>query len=162
MKNNLLFKEIKYFIKMKTISFYFPEIEKEIHYLIGTNAYDNFQVLDEALEHDLWFHSKENSSSHVICLMPNDLDLKEKEKEKQLLIKKGAELCVSNTNKLTLLYKVPIIYTEVKNIKKTKIMGLVEVTNYQTIYITNLENESNTCKKNARKIIKKIKEKIII
>ena len=41
-------------------------------------------------------------------------------------------------------------------------MGLVEVTNYQTIYITNLENESNTCKKNARKIIKKIKEKIII
>jgi predicted ribosome quality control (RQC) complex YloA/Tae2 family protein len=134
---------------MKTISVYFQEIDKEIHYLIGTNAYDNFLVIDEALEDDIWFHSEEKSSSHVVCLLPNDLTLDEK--EKQLLIQKGAELCVSNTNKLTLLYRVPVIYTEVKNIRKTKTIGLVKVMKFQTIYITNLKNESNTCKKNAKK-----------
>ena len=143
---------------MKTISFYFEEINKEIHYLIGTNKYDNFHVIDEALEDDLWFHSEEKSSSYVVCLLPNDLKIEEK--EKQLLIQKGAELCVSNTNKLTLLYRVPVIYTEVKNIRKTKTVGLVKVLNYQTIYITNLENESNTCKKNKRKMEKN--KKILI
>lgn len=137
---------------MKTISIYFQEINKEIHYLIGTNAYDNFHVIDEALDDDIWFHSKEDSSSHVICLLPNDLELNEK--EKQLLIQKGAELCVSNTNKLTLLYRVPVIYTEVKNIKKTKTIGLVKAINYKTIYITNLQNESNNSKKMQKKIKK--------
>ena len=65
---------------MKTKSIYFPEIKKEIHYLIGTNAYDNFLVIDEALEDDIWFHSKDASSCHVVCLLPNDLNLNKNEK----------------------------------------------------------------------------------
>jgi predicted ribosome quality control (RQC) complex YloA/Tae2 family protein len=136
---------------MKTISVYFPEIKKEINYLIGTNAYDNFQVIDEALEYDIWFHSKEDSSSHVICLLPNDLELNEV--EKQLLIKKGAELCVFHTKKLTLLYKVPVIYTEINNIKKTKTPGLVKVIKYKTIIINNFQKELNN---NNKKIYGKI------
>jgi predicted ribosome quality control (RQC) complex YloA/Tae2 family protein len=141
---------------MKTISIYFPEIKKEINYLIGTNAYDNFHVIDESLDDDLWFHSKEHSSSHVVCLLPNDLELNVR--EKQLLIKKGAELCVFNTKKLTLLYKIPVIYTEIKNIKKTKIAGLVKAINYQTIFIDNFQNESNTNKKKFIKM-EKIKKR---
>lgn len=127
---------------MKTVNIYFPEFKKEISYLIGQNARDNFAVIDEGNEDDIWFHAKDDSSCHVICILPNDLTLNCN--EKKLLILKGAELCKLHTHKLISLYKIPIIYTEIKNITKTKTPGLVNVKNFNTIVLTNNHNSIHT------------------
>ena len=118
---------------MKTETIYFIELDKEVSYLIGQNAKDNDAVIKEGDTDDLWFHAKDESSSHVVCILPNDLLLDEK--EKKMLITKGAELCKASTNKLATLHKVPIIYTEIKNITKTKTHGLVNTKNTKTIVI---------------------------
>jgi predicted ribosome quality control (RQC) complex YloA/Tae2 family protein len=118
---------------MKTESVYFIELDKEISYLIGQNAKDNDTVINEGDANDIWFHAKSVSSSHVVCILPDDLVLDEK--EKKMLIRKGAELCKAATNKLAALHKVPIIYTEIKNITKTKTHGLVNTKNTKTIVI---------------------------
>ena len=116
---------------MKTETIYFPEIDQRIYYLIGENARDNFAVIDESTEEDIWFHAKEESSCHVVCILPNDVELNEK--QKLPLIQKGAELCKQYTNKLNKMQKVFIIYTEIKNITKTKTIGLVHTKHTKTI-----------------------------
>jgi predicted ribosome quality control (RQC) complex YloA/Tae2 family protein len=118
---------------MKTETIFIPELNYNISYLIGQNARDNFAVIDEGYEDDLWFHAKSISSCHVVCLLPNDLELTDP--EKKTIIKKGAELCKENTNKLSKLHNVPIVYTELKNITKTKTPGLVTMKAYKTIII---------------------------
>ena len=122
---------------MKTVNIYFPEINKAISYLIGQNARDNFAVIDEGVDEDIWFHAKDDSSCHVICILPNELILNNK--DKNILVQKGAEICKMFTRKLISLHKVPIIYTEIKNITKTKTPGLVNATNTNTIVITSPE-----------------------
>ena len=119
---------------MRTINIHFPEINKEISYLIGKNKRDNFAVIDEGVEDDLWFHSEDGSSCHVVCILPNELILTEQ--QKRLLVQKGAEICKKFTRKLTCLHKVPILYTEIKNVTKTKTLGLVNAINTNTIIVT--------------------------
>ena len=58
---------------MKTVNIYFPEFKKEISYLIGQNARDNFAVIDEGVDEDIWFHAKDDSSCHIICILPNEI-----------------------------------------------------------------------------------------
>jgi len=129
---------------MKTINIHFPEINKEISYLVGQNKRDNFAVIDEGVEDDIWFHAKDDSSCHVICILPNELILTEQ--QKRLLIRKGAEICKLFTRKLTSLHKVPILYTEIKNVTKTKTLVLVNTINTHTIVVTQVVNDS-TCVK---------------
>ena len=63
---------------MKTQVVYFDNIKKEITYLIGENAADNFIVIDASdFKTDIWFHSKEGSSCHVIAKIPGQLNKKE-------------------------------------------------------------------------------------
>lgn len=119
---------------MKTINIHFPELNKMISYLIGQNKRDNFDVIDEGVEDDIWFHAKNDSSCHVICILPNEIILTEQ--QKRLLVEKGAEICKMFTRKLISLHKVPILYTEIKNITKTKTLGLVNAINTNTIVIT--------------------------
>ena len=118
---------------MKTESVFIPELNRNINYLIGQNAKDNFAVIDEGFEDDLWFHAKLFSSCHVVCLLPNEIELTEKEKKG--VIRKGAELCKEHTNKLKLIEKVAINYTEIKNVTKTKTPGLVNIVKMNTIIV---------------------------
>ena len=105
----------------------------DVIYLIGQNAKENFDVIDKGFEDDLWFHSKDKSSCHVVALLPFNIILEKFEKD--MIIKQGALLCKTNTNKLNNLKNVPIIYTEIKNIKKTKQKGAVLTLNTKTIII---------------------------
>jgi predicted ribosome quality control (RQC) complex YloA/Tae2 family protein len=105
----------------------------EITYYIGQNSKDNFAVIDKGFEDDLWFHSKSESSCHVVALLPTDLTLEKKELD--MIIKKGATLCKMHTNKISNLNNVPIIYTEIKNITKTKQNGTVLTKNTKTIVV---------------------------
>lgn len=116
---------------MKTQVIYFDNIKKEITYLIGENAADNFRVIDASDNPttDIWFHSKEGSSCHVVAKIPGELS----KKELMTICKKGGLLCKLNTSKLKKQSNVEIIYTKKCNITKTNIDGLVNTINTKTI-----------------------------
>ena len=108
---------------MKTEIVYFENIKEEITFYIGKNGKDNFDVIDMGEPNDLWFHSNEGSSCHVVAKIPEDIDLN---KKKMLtIIKKGALLCKENTNKLKSQSNHVFMYTCVKNVVKTNVPGSV-------------------------------------
>ena len=114
---------------MKTETIFIQALKREILFHIGKNQNENFKVIDMGSEDDLWFHAKDESSCHVVCEIPDDID----KKELQSIIKTGALLCKNNTHKLTSLSNVAIIYTQIKHITKTKTPGCVLTQNTKTI-----------------------------
>ena len=113
---------------MKTQVIYFDNIKKEISYLIGENAADNFLVIDASdLKTDIWFHSNEGSSCHVVAKIPGQQQLNKT--ELMTICKKGGLLCKLNTPKLKKQSNVEIIYTKISNITKTNTDGLVHTNN---------------------------------
>ena len=118
---------------MKTQVVYFDNIKKEITYLIGENAADNFLVIDASDNPttDIWFHSKEGSSCHVVAKITGHKQLNKK--ELMTICKKGGLLCKLNTPKLKKQSNVEIIYTKICNIKKTNIDGLVHTMETKTL-----------------------------
>ena len=119
---------------MKTQVVYFDNIKKEITYLIGENAADNFAVIDAAdPANDIWFHAQDGSSCHVVAKIPTQHLNK---KELLTICKKGGFLCKLNTAKLKKQSNVEIIYTKIGNITKTNIDGLVHTTETKTKTLT--------------------------
>jgi predicted ribosome quality control (RQC) complex YloA/Tae2 family protein len=106
---------------MKTEMIYFDNIKEEITFYIGKSDKDNFDVIDMGEPNDIWFHSNEGSSCHVVAKIPEDIN----KKKMITIIKKGALLCKENTNKLKSLSKHVFMYTHVKNVVKTNIPGTV-------------------------------------
>jgi len=114
---------------MKTEVIYLDNIQKEITYLIGENAVDNFGVIYVSVDKDIWFHSKEGSSCHVVAKIP---DHPLNKKELLTICKKGGLL---NTPKFKKQSNVEIIYTNVSNITKTNIDGLVHTNDVKTLLL---------------------------
>jgi len=102
-------------------------------YYIGTNALDNFAVIDKGDPDDLWFHAKDVSSCHVVAKIPYTEVIDKR--QLKTIIKRGALICKQNTSKLNTLEKTEFIYTKVKNVTKTDKPGLVTVTNQKTIIL---------------------------
>lgn len=118
---------------MKTEIIYFQNLDQEITFYIGKNKNENFGVIDKGNPDDLWFHAKDESSCHVVAVIPEDEDFTSK--ELQSIIKRGAMLCKENTSKISGLSNVEFIYTKVKNVTKTNIAGCVTTTNTKKIII---------------------------
>lgn len=116
---------------MKTETLTIFEIDCDITFYIGQNRHDNFNVIDKGSSSDLWFHAKTDSSCHVVALIPEDIE----RNELKYIIREGALLCKMNTNKLKDLHNVEIIYSQIKNVKKTRTPGLVNVLNEKKIVI---------------------------
>ena len=114
---------------MKTEIVFIQGLKKEVTFYIGKNQSENFEVIDKGSPDDLWFHAKDVSSCHVVCELPDNLN----KKEISYIIKTGALLCKSNTNKLKGLSNVEIIYTKIENITKTKVLGCVITENTKKI-----------------------------
>ena len=114
---------------MKEENIFIDALKREITFYIGKNQSENFHVIDKGKPTDLWFHAKEVSSCHVVCVMPDNLS----KKDMQYVAKVGALLCKTNTNKLKSVKKVEIIYTFIKNVTKTDIPGCVITTNTKTM-----------------------------
>ena len=114
---------------MKTENIFIEAIKREITFYIGKNKNENFEVIDNASVDDLWFHAKDESSCHVVCEMPDDIN----KKELKYIIKVGALLCKNNTNKLKNISNIEIIYTQIKNVTKTSIPGCVTTQNTKII-----------------------------
>jgi predicted ribosome quality control (RQC) complex YloA/Tae2 family protein len=115
---------------MKKETVYFQEINKYIDFTIGKNDKDNFDIIDKANSDDIWFHLNNYPSCHVIASI-NDIM---KKKDLRYIIKKGALLCKENSK-----YKsekdLSIIYTTIKNVKKTEKVGSVITTNTKIILV---------------------------
>lgn len=109
---------------MKIESMFISRFNQSVTYHIGQNAKDNFAVIDSAESPlDIWFHAAEESSCHVVCLVPEAID----KKMRHLIIKQGALLCKIHTPKLRAIKHAEIIYTEIANVKKTPVDGQVSL-----------------------------------
>ncbi|MGL5977633.1 MAG: NFACT RNA binding domain-containing protein, partial [Erysipelotrichaceae bacterium] len=88
------------------------------------NDYITFQL---ARKHHTWFHAKDIHGSHVLVL---------DEAPSEHVIRTAA-LLASYYSKARQSSSVPVNYTSVKNLKKPKqrVLGLVYLQNYKTIYI---------------------------
>lgn len=104
---------------MKTQSILIPSINKTIEYTIGQNAQDNHDIIDNALENDMWFHINNKPSCHIIASIPDDI----KRKEMKYIIKQGAVLCKQYS--YPAVKNLEIVYTKIKNITKTEKIGQV-------------------------------------
>jgi len=105
----------------------------EITFYIGKNSADNFAVLDAADENDMWFHLQDVPSCHVVASL-KDHDMANK-KELHKIIVAGACLCKKNTAKYASTSYVEVIYTKVKNVVKTEVIGSVLTTNTKSMRV---------------------------
>jgi predicted ribosome quality control (RQC) complex YloA/Tae2 family protein len=109
---------------MKSETVQFQNFNQLIEYHIGTNAQDNFDVIDSAQPEDLWFHVKGQPSCHVVAMISAYPPKTFSKKELHSIVKRGALLCKQNSR-----YKsdpsVEIDYTTIDNVQKTKIAGTV-------------------------------------
>ena len=116
-------------ITMKTQIIYVAPLKRDITFYIGQNKVDNFDIIDAAKSSDLWFHAKEESSCHVVCELPDDIE----KKQLRYIVKIGALMCKQNTPKLKSIKEVDMIYTAIKNVTKNNLDGCVITENTKTI-----------------------------
>lgn len=111
---------------------FIPSLNQEISYSIGKNAKDNFDIIDNSHDNDIWFHLDNTSSSHVIAHISNF----EKLDKKQLrqVVTQGAILCKTNSKRKS-EKNVEVNYTFIKNITKTDTPGTVISSNVKSIKI---------------------------
>ncbi len=91
---------------------------------IGENAKDNWNLIDSSCPNDIWFHTSDYPSSHVVVSAPIP---------KQVIIRCCC-ICKAHS-KAKSIKNVEIIYTSIKNISKTNIVGQVTTKNVKSIKI---------------------------
>ncbi len=97
-------------------------------FLIGENKHENFAIIDDSSESDIWFHLENEPSCHVVFKNINNYKLHDIPRQ---VIKRGVYLCKIHSKAKT--KKTAIMYTPIKNVEKTAIVGQVMVSNYWTI-----------------------------
>ena len=117
---------------MKKVSVYIDCIKSTIDYSIGGNAKENFELIDNAMPNDIWFHIDGLPSEHVIASIPENLDIDRKKRLK--IAKQGALLCKQHS-KYASQKNVSIVYTEIQNVTKTEVLGQVNVNLSKVIVI---------------------------
>jgi hypothetical protein len=106
---------------MKIVSKYINSLDKQVEFYVGDDAKNNNEIIDNAKPEDLWFHVQGFSSCHVIA---NISKLELNKKQLGQIITQGALLCKMNS-RYSHMGDLAIIYTRIKNVKKTNIVGLV-------------------------------------
>lgn len=102
---------------------------KEYVIKIGQNKQDNYDIIDQSIATDIWFHVDGMPSGHII--------LKTIEKINSIpyqVIKRCAYLCKINS-KAKKLGSCNIIYTTMDNITKTGVVGQVNVSKSKIIKV---------------------------
>ena len=107
-----------------------PKLNIEVEFVIGKNAQDNFNIIDNAEPHHIWFHIEGQSSCHVIAKLEEPLD----RKNVKYVIKQGAVLCKQHS-KQNNQKNVPIVYTNIENVTKSNTTGSVVIQNQKMINI---------------------------
>ena len=90
----------------------------------GSDASDNDLIIKKSDPNDIWFHFENISSPHLILDKVDGKISKKDLKQIALLLFNYKKSAPTNTN---------VIYTEIKNVKLTKIPGSVNVKNTRII-----------------------------
>ena len=117
---------------MKTLHRYVSALGDDIEYIVGQNASDNFTIIDNSNDKDIWFHIHNEPSGHVIANMPGEINLTKKQLRQ--IITPGALVCKEHS-KYKSQRNLEIIYTYVKNVEKTDTVGKVSITNSKIISV---------------------------
>jgi len=117
---------------MKSITRLIAALEQGIEYVIGKSASENFTIIDDANENDIWFHIDGEPSGHVIAKMPTDINLTKKQLRQ--IITQGALVCKENS-KYKSQKNVDVVHTYVKYVEKTNILGKVTIINHKIISV---------------------------
>ena len=112
---------------MKTIIFQHDSINYTIH--VGGNKHNNFELIDNSMDSDIWFHVDGSPSCHVI--LKNTGKIRDIPKQ---VIKRCAYLCKINSKAKT-QNRCNIIYTKLENVVKTEIVGQVAVQSYKSVVV---------------------------
>ena len=87
--------------------------------LVGQNAKENWQLIDSSSQNDIWLHLGSGlPSPHVVIKVPENITISKS------TIKYGAVLCKSHSSYKS-ISKVTVIYTNIKNVTKSQIVGSV-------------------------------------
>lgn len=91
---------------------------------IGENAEDNWNLIDSSKQNDIWFHADNVPSCHVVLCVNNKI------KPHKSVLNYCAKLCRMNTKNTV----NSVIYTEIKNVKKSDKVGSVTTKKTRLIY----------------------------
>ena len=97
---------------------------------IGKNKHHNWELIDAAEPHDIWFHVADAPSSHCILVTHG-------QKADRTQLKRGAVLCKQHSSSKS-LKKVEINYTEIRHVQKDMKMGagaVILLTECKSIWI---------------------------
>lgn len=119
---------------MLIYTYYDNKLNIDLTITVGQNAQENWNIIDNSSDFDIWFHLGNNMPSpHVVISVPD------KKKIKQLsnnTIKYAASLCKMHSSKQYCnLHNLPVIYTNIKNVKKATKVGAVYTSYVQHITI---------------------------
>ena len=89
-------------------------VHNNVTYKIGKNARENWQLIENAEDDDLWIHLDKLPSCHVIIEYISDLDLSD--------IKYGCELC-KQYSKYKEHNKIKVAVLKKEYVKKGKTVG---------------------------------------
>jgi len=105
------------------------EADDDLKIYVGESAQENWDLIDQSNQNDIWFHLDKHPSAHVVISIP-----KKVKKITKNTINYAATLCKDNS-KLKYLKKVSVIYTEIKNVKKADKPGSVTTKNTTKILV---------------------------
>jgi len=112
-----------------------PSWNQPITFFIGKNAAGNFEIIDNANPHDIWFHINDESSAHVIATIPTNPSSKPlNKKQKHQIIKQGAILTKAHSKQKS-EKNIEIVYTTINNVEKATPVGTVHIKNAHLITI---------------------------
>jgi predicted ribosome quality control (RQC) complex YloA/Tae2 family protein len=102
-----------------------------VTFYIGRTQHENHAVIDLGGPDDIWFHVADQSSCHVVAALPMGCDRKQRNK----IIRYGANLCKQYTNSVKSAFRVPITYTALRNVTKDIVPGRVHLRDSHTILV---------------------------
>lgn len=112
----------------KTITI--PKLLIDVDFVIGKNAQENFDIIDNAEDHHVWFHIHNAPSCHVIAKLNEEVT----KKDFRYVVKQGALLCKQHS-KYNNQKNIDIVYTIVKHVHKTDTLGTVQLQNEKIITV---------------------------
>jgi len=95
-------------------------VDNEIKYILGKNAKENFQLIDLAKienQNYWWFHLDKFPSGHCVVMTENINNE----------IINIASNFVKENSKVKNMKNIGVIYTQIKNVQKTEILGMVNI-----------------------------------
>ena len=111
--------------------FVYESIHDDTQYIIrvGENAQENWDLIDDSSQNDLWFHVEGFPSCHVVLCVGD-----RRKSPHKTVINFCASLCKEGS-KMSNCKNIKIIYTEIKHVTKADLVGAVHTKNTRIVKI---------------------------